>query len=238
VDALLAWSTKAAPSKSGDRARLESTLAAWTMLRHTAGSFGRTKAPLAAGQREIRVSGAPLLAFVEPEPEAIARLLGTLGQARRGLTALGPMVKRSPADALLAETEDIVKLALHVAERAARDEPTSAEETSALAAIPSRIAALETDAADDGGPYAAVIHGDPASNRALVSSSGAIEPAVFLMREAGTGRLVVAVGAHVAHFEAIERTDQGEGAAAVFERRIKDGRVAHASWTEGFRLAR
>jgi hypothetical protein len=240
VAALMTWSTRATPSKPADHARVESLLASWTLVRHTSSSFGRTKAPPPPppGPREIRVSGAPLLAFVEPEPDAIAQLLATLRQARRGLTALGPMVKASPADTLLAETEDIVKIALQASARQTRDEPFTAEETTALGAIPSRIALLETNAAVEGGPHAAVIHSDPSSNRALVSASGAIEPALLLLRDPGTTRIVLAVGAHLTHFEAVERTDQLEGAAGLLERRIKEGKMTRASWTEGFRLAR
>jgi hypothetical protein len=238
IAALGAWSAQTTESKPADRARLESVLASWSLVRHLSASFGRTKAPPPPGPREIRVSGAPLLAFVDPEPEAIARLLAAIHQARRGLTALGPMVKSSPADTLLAETEDIVQVCLHIAERQARDEALSPGDTRALAAIPSRISALESDAAAEGGPLAAVIHADPGANRALVSAAGAIEPALLLVREPGSGRLVLAVGAHLAHFEAVERTDQREGAAALLERRIEEGKITRAAWTDGFRLAR
>lgn len=230
LDSLVAWSTPALPSRSADRVRFESVLASWTLARHASSSFGRIGAPVApTGSRELRISGPPLPAFVEPEPEAIARLLATLRQTRRGLTALGPMEKSSPADLLLAEAEDIVKVCL---------EASASEDAGPLAAIPSRIALFETDAAVTGGPYATVVHSDPASGRALVSATGAIEPALMLVREPGAGRLVLATGAHFAHFEAIERTDQLEGAAALLERRIREGKATRASWTEGFRLAR
>jgi hypothetical protein len=228
VDALLSWAPAPAASKPADRARLESVLASWTMVRHMATSFGRAKPapPTQPGPREIRVSGAPLAAFVEAEPETIARLLGTVRQARRGLAALGPLAKGAPADVLRS------------AERAVRYEALGPDDVSALAAIPSRMAALETDAGDEGGPYAAVIHTDPASGRALVSATGAIAPAIVLLREPGSGRIVVAAGAHVTHFEAVERTDAAEGAETLLERRIREGKAARASWVEAFRLAR
>lgn len=248
VASLLAWAPRSEPTsaKPIDRARFESMLTAWTLVRHASGSFGRTKPPSPPTPRDARASAsrAAVPAFVEVEPEAIARLLGAVRQTRRGLTALGPMVKSSPADALLAETEDIVTVCLQVAEREARDEAAGADDsgpigpTGAIAAIPSRIAALENDAAVEGGPYVAVIHSDPRSSRALVSATGAIEPALLLMREPGSGRIVLAVGAHLAHFEAIEPMDQLEGAAALLERRIREGKVARAAWSDGFRLAR
>lgn len=219
-----------------DRARLESTLAAWTTVCHTASTFGRTKPPPvpAPGPREIRVSGAPLPAFVEPEPEAIARLVGTLRQARRGLAGLGSLAKGSPADLLLADAEDIVKIALRVAERTARDGVLAADDSTALAAIPSRMAALELDAADEGGPYVAVI---PRGSR-IDPRAPSARPVRSRLRSCSlargfTRRLVLAVGAHVAHFEAVERTDQAEGAAALLERRIEDGKVPCAAAQHG-----
>jgi len=172
------------------------------------------------------------------DPEAIARLLATVRQMRRGLAVLGPMAKASPADVLLAETEDIVKVCLQVAEREVRDEAMPEDAGAGLAAVPSRIASIENDAAALGGPYATVIHSNPATNRALVSATGAIEPSLLLLREPASGRIVLAVGAHLAHYEAVERTDQLEGAAALLERRIREGKAARASYSDGFRLAR
>lgn len=240
VDALVTWSSRTTPSKPAERARFESVLASWTLVRDVSSSFGRTKAPPPAGPREIRVSGAELPAFVAAEPEVIARLLATVRQARRGLMALGPMVKASPADLLLAETEDIIKVTLHIAERECRDEALTAADSSALAAIPSRMTSLENDAAVEGGPHAAVIHVDPASGRAVVSATGPIEPALLLVREPGSvsGRLVFAVGAHLTHFEDASPVDPVEGAAGVLERRIREGKGTRASWSDGFRLAR
>lgn len=235
-DALLAWSSAPSTTPSADGARLESVLASWSLVRHLGQPFAQPK-PAPHGTRDAKPTGGPLPAFVQPEPIPIARLLGAVGQARRGLAALGPLPKASAGDAVLAETEDLLRIALHAAERAARDESPEGAETAALAAFPARLSALDAESSASG-PYGAVIHADRAEHRALVTAAGAIEPAFVLIREPGTPRVFVAVGAHVAHHEGVTPTDDGEGAPAGFVQQIRENRHARAAWTAAFRMAR
>ncbi len=236
VDALLAWSEAAPSSDNAARARLESVLSAWSLVRHAGEPFAQPK-PVPHVAREAKPSGAPLPAFVEAEPIAIARLVATVAQIRRGLAALGPLPKGSPGDGVLAETEDLLHAALRVAERAARDESLAESDAAALAAFPARLAALDAELATDG-PYAAVIYSDPATRRSVVTAAGGIEPAFVLIREPGTPRIFVAVGAHLAHHEGVVSSDDAAGPATEFAQRIREGREARAAWTGAFRMAR
>ena len=157
------------------------------------------------------MKGAPLAAFVEQAPDVIARLVATVGQMKRGLAAVGGLPATSPAMTSLAEVEDILRVALRIAVREANDEALLAEDVSALASMPARLARLE-----EGGevasrsmvPVVAEVVVDAAGDRSLSSATGIIEPAVTIVREPGTGRLLLAVGAHVAHHELIERRGQ------------------------------
>ena len=60
------------------------------------------------------------------------------------------------------------------------------------------------DGVAPGGPVVAQVFVDASGHRVLSTATGAIEPAIMIVREPGTGRLVVAVGAHVAHHELVE----------------------------------
>ncbi len=77
---------------------------------------------------------------------------------------------------------------------------------------------------------------DASGHRALSTATGAIEPAVMIVREPGTGRLVMAVGAHVAHHELIEARGQ-----QTTEMLARDGTLVspvRAPYTAAFRIVR
>src|SRR5207253_6092556 len=82
-------------------------------------------------------------AFVEPHPEAIARLLAMTRQTRRGLEALGGMVATSNASTWLLDVEDLLALCLRVAVRAGNDMAPDHDDAAALADVPVRLGALE-----------------------------------------------------------------------------------------------
>ena len=211
LDVMMTWlapsddAPRALSSAAAQRAAIESTLAAWTFARHDGQPLSRPLPPRsAAAAKDLEVRGAPLAAFVEQAPDVIARLLATVGQMRRGLKAVGGLPSTSPALTSLAEVEDILRESLRIAVREANDEALTAEDASALASMPARLARLEDLAGTAMVPVVAEIVVDAAGDRSLSSATGVIEPAVTIVREPGTGRLLLAIGAHVAHHELIE----------------------------------
>ena len=83
----------------------------------------------------------------------------------------------------------------------------ASEDIAALASLPARFARLE-DPGDEGAaamvPLVAELYVDAAADRVVSTATGPVEVAVVVAREPGTGRLVLAVGAHVAHRELVE----------------------------------
>lgn len=206
--------SSASPSPAAQRATVESALAAWTYARHDAQPFSRARPPRAPhAAKELQVTGAPLPAFVEAAPEVIARMVATVGQMRRGLGAIGGLAPTSPAMVTLAEVDDMLRAALRAASRGPNEEALTSEDMAALASLPARFARLE-DPGDEAArgpavvPLVAELYVDDAADRVVSIATGLVEPAVMVAREPGTGRLVLAVGAHVAHRELVEPRGQ------------------------------
>lgn len=207
-------SGQSSPSVAAQRATVESALAAWTYARHDGQPLSRARPPRAPhAAKELQVTGAPLPAFVEAAPEVIARMVATVGQMRRGLGAIGGLAPTSPAMVTLAEVDDMLRASLRAASRGANEEALTSEDTAALASLPARFARLE-DPGDEGArwpamvPLVAELYVDAAADRVVSTATGLVEPAVMVAREPGTGRLVLAVGAHVAHRELVEPRGQ------------------------------
>jgi hypothetical protein len=258
LDVVMTWlapgedSPRAQASPAAKRAAIESALAAWTYARHAGQPLSRAKPPRPGrAPKVLEVSGAALPAFVEPAPDVIARMVATLAQTRRGLGAIAGLPPTSPAMTTLAEVEDILRIAMRVAARTADDDEIAAEDTAALASLPARLARLD-DSGEDGAPrmvpLVAEIFVDAAGERVLSSATGLVEPAAMIVREPSTGRLVLAVGAHVAHHELVEARGQRTTDAAHRARfRAENGR-AHArapdvvlprgAYVSAFRLTR
>jgi len=218
LDVVMTWlapseaAPRASASATAQRAAVESALAAWTYARHDAQPLARPRPPRAPHvAKELQVTGSPLPAFVEEAPEVIARLVATVGQMRRGLTAIGGLSVRSSAMVTLAEVEDMLRAALRVSTRGANDEALSSEDLAALASLPARFGRLEDPGADGAPamvPLVAEVYVDAAADRVLSTATGFVEPVVMVAREPATGRLVLAVGAHVAHRELVEARGQ------------------------------
>ena len=104
---------------------------------------------------------------------------------------------------------------------------------------------MESDVEGPGAlvPMVSQVLVDPAGDRVLSTATGAVEAALTVVREPGTGRLVLAAGAHVAHHELIETRGQ-ESLDAGYRARFRgsadknDGVPARMSYTSGFRLVR
>jgi hypothetical protein len=197
-------------SPGADRARIESLLTAWTEVRHIDQPFARPK--YAQTPHELKSPANPPVVLVEDAPEAIARLIGAIQQARRGLEAI--MKLSSPT---LAETEDILRTA-------AKGEATM---------LPARIAKLEEDTGGDTALIASVVTADPPSRRVLATATGRIEPILVLTREVGKDEPVLVAGAHIAHHELV--SDAGESPTDATWR-AKAAGAARGSFTTAFRL--
>lgn len=238
LDVLMTWLSPSpeAPrqlsSPAAQRAAIESALAAWTFTRHDGQALSRPLPPRgASAAKELAVSGAPLAAFVEQAPDVIARLLATVGQMKRGLAAVGGLPSTSAAMTTLAEVEDMLRVSLRVALREAHDEELTAEDVSALSSMPARLARLEDLDSGAGAamvPVVAEIVVDAAGNRSLSSATGVIEPAVTIVREPGTGRLLLAIGAHIAHHELVEPRERRSTDASHRARLLGDAGVGDA----------
>lgn len=210
LDVLMTWlapdpnAPRTLASPAAQRMAIESALAAWTFARHDAEPLSRPLSPRTARPvKDLEVRGAPLAAFVEQAPDVIARLVATVGQMKRGLAAVGGLPTTSPAMTSLAEVEDILRVALRTAIRETNDEELAAEDVSALASMPARLARLE-DGAAASVPLVAEVVVDAAGDRSLSTATGVIEPCATIVREPGTGRLVLTIGAHIAHHELVE----------------------------------
>jgi hypothetical protein len=184
--------------------KLEAALVAWTEVRHDAITF--TRLPLAksgtADPAHSATATAP--AFVEPHPEAIAKLVALVRQTIRGLGQLNALPTESPVRALLAEVDDLLATALGIALREANDEPLSPQEESALASFPARFVALESRLALTGSadaPIAIDVHTDLGPARVLEQAVGFVDEAWVVMAEPRTHRSVLAIGAALPHYE-------------------------------------
>jgi hypothetical protein len=214
--ALDAFATVLAPS-AGDpaqpcattsqwrRRKLEVVLAAWTALRHDTMPFARFPLgppPEVPAPRDT--NDEPLAAYVEPHPEAIAKLLALVRQASRGLRAVTGQNEVSPTRALLDQIDAAIAASLAAATREANDEPLTAEEKAALDALPARLAVIDaalvaSRSADVS--LAADVHTDIGAGRTLEETTGDLDDLYIAVREPRTGRMVLAVGASLPHYE-------------------------------------
>src|SRR4029077_20851888 len=97
-------------------------LSAWTELRHDATTLTRVveAGPLPAA---ALAEQATVPIFVEPHPEAIARLAGLVRQAMRALVAEGMLRSGSQALQILEEVDDLLWAALGAAVYETADQP-------------------------------------------------------------------------------------------------------------------
>jgi hypothetical protein len=229
------------------RRNVEAALAAWTELRHEDAPFSRQPnvppVPLAL-RTDARADDARLaVGFVEPHPEAIAALVALLGQARRGLVALGALGEHSEALAVAIEIEDILGIALRVALREANDEAVLPSEAADLAGVPRRLARLDARLEPSRSAelsVAAGVHTDLEPARVLVEATGGIDDLLLLMREPASPKetkLVLAVGASIPHYEltqpaALRLSDEG------WRARLRTSPPPRGAYTSAYVVAR
>lgn len=214
LDAVQTW---LGPS-SGDRAvaaagtaewgarKAEVALAAWAELRHDATAMARRQAAdVRVGSRAPAEAVVP--AFVEPHPEAIAKLVALVRQTERALLAAGALAPSAPAVAVLEEVDDLLWTALGVAVHEATDRPVPPAMAAALASFPARIRALEASLAASGAadvPLVADVHADRASGRVLEEATGRVEELWTVLREPETHKTWLAVGASIPRYELVQ----------------------------------
>jgi len=125
-------------------------------------------------------------------------------QTTRGLWAIGELPADAPSRALLAQIDALLTTALAAALREANDEAWGASEKAAFAEVPARLSALDAAlAASKAGDvaFAADVHTDATGARVLEEATGDLDDVYMLMREPKSGRLVLAVGVSLPHYE-------------------------------------
>ena len=192
-----------AATAEGRARKAEVTMAAWTELRHDATAMTRVEVlDLRLAPRTPVESAVPV--FVEPHPEAIAKLVAYVRQLSRALVGSGMLAKGAPGLAVLEEVDDLLWTALGVAVHEASDRKVPPALLQALGSLPARLRALEASLAGSNAPEVPLVvdvHTDRPSGRALEEGLGRVEELWTVMREPETHRLWLVVGASIPHVE-------------------------------------
>ena len=190
--------------------KTEVALSAWTELRHDASAMAHGTAVSPAALQRVSVERAAAV-FVEPHPEAIAKLIALVRQTSRALLAEGALTPGTPTLTSLDEVGDLLSTAFTVALQEIADRPLSPAALASMEAFPSRLSALEAALADAGEadvPLAIDVHTDEGSARTLEECLGRVEEAWIAVREPGTHRLWLAIGASIPHHETVQPASQ------------------------------
>lgn len=201
---LAAGGQPAVSSRAAQKRSLEAALSAWTTLRHDFSSAGRapvTALPSVSASEEGRAA----LVFVEPHPEAIAKLVMLVRQALRGLSAMGALPAESPAKKVLSDVDQLLGVAFEVALLSANDEPPSADQAATLSNFPRWLSVLEGALSSESARVVDV-HTDLENGQVLEEATGYPEELYLVMREPRTGRMVLTVGAVLPHYEFVQNT--------------------------------
>jgi hypothetical protein len=205
--------------------KAEVALGAWTALRHDATAMSRVAvAGVRLPPHAPQDSAVPV--FVEPHPEAIAKLVALVRQTSRALVAEGALGQDAPGITVLDEVGDMLWMALGVATHEATDLPVPPALAARLAELPARLRALEAALADAGVadvPLAVDVHTDRPTGRVLVEGLGRVEEAWMVVREPQTHRMWLAVGASIPHAELVEPAGQRPSDGAWRARLLADG---------------
>jgi len=196
----------AAVTSDWRKRKADVALAAWTDLRHDATAL--TRVPLELGTLPARLPGDTATpAFVEAHPEAISKLSGFVRQVSRALSAEGWLPPDAPALQLLDEVDDLLWTALGAAVYESADAPMPDVLAAALSGFPTRLRGLEAALAESKSvdvPLVAEVHVDVPSGRALEEATGRIAEAWIVVREPGTHRAWLALGASIPHYELVQ----------------------------------
>jgi hypothetical protein len=145
------------------RRKLEVALAAWATLRHAVTPFARASPRAVIDEPDVAFED--VAASIEPHPEAIARLVSLLRQARRGLVANG-LRETGAGTQLLERVEAFLSDALRVtaAQASGALPPPLAR---ALATMPSRLSSIERRLGPAAAPLVVVTAADLSTLRVL-----------------------------------------------------------------------
>jgi hypothetical protein len=205
--------------------KAEIALDAWTALRHDARPMSRVQST------DVRLpapepSPSPVPVFVEPHPEAIAKLLAFVRQLERSMVAGGALPTRGAGVIVLDEVNDLLWDALGVATHEASDQPVPADLAARVATLPARMRALEAVLDPAGAAGVALVtdvHEDVPSARVLEEAIGHVEQAWMIVREPATHRLWLAFGAALPHTELVQPASARLSDAAWDARLASDG---------------
>ncbi|CAN5256131.1 hypothetical protein BH09MYX1_BH09MYX1_52760 [soil metagenome] len=213
------------------RHKVATVLGGWARLRHATVPFSGTRARDLVDDAGSSQDGT--IAFVEPHPEALARLLGLTRQLRRGLVGLHALDAASATHVLLQHLEAILLDAFDIALREAGGSALGAKDQRTLDAMPLAIANVEKRLGTPGAnPSIAVVHADPLGKRFLEVGTSFVEEATFVFRVPGSSAPVAFVGAHVPF---VERAQSLRTTDAVFRGQLEKTKIATPRWQRGFR---
>jgi hypothetical protein len=216
LDARRSWRA----STAYERRKLEVALGAWTELRHASIPFARTSPRVALDEPLVAFDDVP--AAIEPHAEAIARLVSLVRQAEHNDAASETRVSSQT----LARVEALLKSALSivVAQSVGPLAPSLAHE---LAAMPSRIAALERRLGPTAAPLVVATAAQLESNRVVEQSTGDVEDAWLAVDVAGTASIYVGVA--LPFYESITTLRSTDSS---FAKRLAESPPAHPAWRE------
>jgi hypothetical protein len=227
-----------APTAEGRSRKAAVALAAWTELRHDATAMSRVQV------LDLRLAArtpvdSPVPVFVEPHPEAIAKLLALVRQTERALLGSGTLPKGAPGVAVLDEVDDLLWTALGVAVYEAADRAVPPALLQGLGGFPARMRALEAAVAGSGAaevPLVVDVHSDRPSGRALEEALGHVDELWMVMREPETHRLWLALGASIPHVELVQPMAQRASDAAWRARIAAEGDPPPEPLEESYRV--
>ena len=185
--------------------KVEVALGAWTELRHDGSLLARVQVP--EGRLPEGEAQSPVPIFVEPHPEAIARLFALARQTSRVLASEGILGPSAPSLAVLEEVKRLLWTSLGAAVLEANDEPLPPALGGALAAFPAMMRTLEATLSESGSvdvPLAIDVHTNRAAALVLEEALGDLEEVWMVMRAPGTHQLWLAMGASIPHYEMLE----------------------------------
>jgi hypothetical protein len=205
--------------------KAEVALDAWTALRHDVRPMARVQST------DVRLPApeptpSPVPVFVEPHPEAIAKLLAFVRQLERAMIAGGALPPRGAGVVVLDEVNDLLWDALGMATHEASDQPVPPDCAARVATLPARLRALEAVLEPAGAADVSLVtdvHEDLPSARVLEEAIGRVEQAWMIVREPGTHRLWLAFGAALPHAELVQPAGARLSDAAWSARLASDG---------------
>ena len=210
-------------------------LGSWAEMRHYEVDY--------TGQGAVASPGAPAgteQGYVEPCPEAFARLAATTDVIRRGMDERG--LASAPLQERLNELYELLLALKTMAEKELRNETLSAEEYAAIASIGETMRYLVTFPSQEGGeqafetdaymPLVDSVYGDPNYGETLQVAVG--RPVTYYVVAPVAGRPTLTVGAGYSYYEFVKPTD-GLLTDEAWQETVSAGQLPETpAWTASF----